>query len=199
MVISRSSSPRSARPSQDETSPFPLEFEVIARKGRVNQDETSPFPLEFMVMLPDGEAAIACDPDALNARDEPLHSRGKRLPRLKFRGIDASPELREYVARVAAGEDLPPFRGPVLASGEFPWNPRKPSREISGNGATTFLKVALGLIVLSAAVAASAVLGDDAELRATGHSISRWFMGADPSFEIPAPVDGPSRAVDERR
>jgi hypothetical protein len=39
---------------------------------------------------------------------------------------------------------------------------------------------------------ASAVLGDDATLRATGQSISRWFTGADPSLEsFPMAPPGP--------
>jgi hypothetical protein len=204
MVISRRSSSRNARASQDETSPFPLEFEVIARKARVNHDETSPFPLEFMVMLPDGEAAVARIPDVHRSRDQSSRdntsreraSLDKALPRLKFRGIDASPELREYVARVACGEDLPPFRGPVLASGEFPWSAPKASDPESGNGARAFLKLALGLMVLSAAVVASAVLGDDAELRAAGQSIGSWFMGGGGSFERPPTVEAAGRAAD---
>src|SRR4029450_2770597 len=44
--------------NQDETAPFPLEFEVVARRPRQNQDVTSPFLLEFQVVLPDGEAAF---------------------------------------------------------------------------------------------------------------------------------------------
>src|SRR5688572_33186980 len=44
--------------SQDETAPFPREFEVVARRSRHDQDETSPLLLEFKVILPGGEAAF---------------------------------------------------------------------------------------------------------------------------------------------
>jgi hypothetical protein len=50
----------------------------------------------------------------------------------------------------------------------------------------------LALIVMSAAVVASAVLGDDAELRATGQSISQWFTGADRKLEA-FPLSDPAR------
>lgn len=44
-------------------------------------------------------------------------------PRLRWRGIEVSDEFQEYAARVARGEDLAPYRGPVLSRpcAEFPW------------------------------------------------------------------------------
>jgi len=101
--------------SQDETAPFPLEFEIVARKSRHNQDETSPFLLEFGVVLPNGTEAFV-----RTAR--PPRQRGVRrasfggLPRLKWHGVDAAIELRRYAALIPAGESLPPYRGPILAS-----------------------------------------------------------------------------------
>jgi hypothetical protein len=43
--------------------------------------------------------------------------------RLAWRGIEVSDEFQEYAARVARGEQLAPFRGPVLSRPcpEFPW------------------------------------------------------------------------------
>jgi hypothetical protein len=135
-------------------------------------------------VLPDGEVMIA------RAAHLP-RGRGRTPPGLKWRGMNASIELREYAARVASGEDLPPFRGPILASGAFPgFAPGasgmesaggEPSRERVGQ-VPAVAKLVLGLILMVAAVVASAVLGDDAELRAAGQSISRWFTGQGSSY-----------------
>lgn len=167
--------------SQDETAPFPLEFEVVARKAQQNQDETSPFLLEFMVILPDGERGFV-----RTAR--PPRSRGasssRGLPRLKWNGVDASRELREYAARIAAGESLPPYRGPILENDELlrvrPTSPRAAHGEprptpAAADDSRAIVKFALALIVMSALVVASAVLGNDAQLRSVGQSISGWF------------------------
>jgi hypothetical protein len=185
--------------SQDETAPFPLEFEVIARKTQQSQDETSPFLLEFMVILPDGESAFvrtARPPRSQGGR----RSSPRGLPLLKWHGVDASTELREYAARIAAGEKLPPYRGPLLANGE---SPRARSAMIRGmtaeaahavssagvssagvssaadvDDSKAFVKLALALMVMTALVVASAALGDDAQLRSFGQSISGWFTGS---------------------
>ncbi len=44
--------------------------------------------------------------------------------RLRWRGIEVSEEFQAYAARVARGEQLAPYRGPVLsrACAEFPWS-----------------------------------------------------------------------------
>jgi hypothetical protein len=186
--------------SQDETAPFPLEFEVVARRSQHAQEETSPFLLEFKVILPDGQAAFvrtARPPRSRRAQRSP-----RALPRLKWHGVDASKELREYAARIASGESLPPYRGPILANGEFPRI--RSSRGVhDGQHATAarpaedaraFIKFALALVVMTALVVASAVLGDDAELRGIGQSISRWFTGRDDSFETLRPAEGPAEA-----
>ena len=174
--------------SQEETAPFPLEFEVVARKAsQQTPEETAPFPLEFMVTSPDGAAAIVRVPR--------VHAGVGSLPPLSWRGIDASPELREYAARIASGEDLPPFRGPILASGAAPAVARRRPQPERSNAGVTFLKLALGLMLLMAALVASAVLGDDAQLRATGDSIHRWFTGASGSFQaFPASTPAPPGA-----
>lgn len=179
--------------SQDETAPFPLEFEVIARKTQQSQDETSPFLLEFMVVLPDGESAFvrtARPPRSPSGR----RSSPRGLPLLKWHGVDASIELREYAARIAAGEKLPPYRGPILANGE---SPRARSAMIRGvtteasaavssaavssaapvDDSKAFVKLALALMVMTALVVASAALGDDAQLRSFGQTVSGWFTG----------------------
>jgi hypothetical protein len=140
---------RRAQVSQEHTSPFPLEFEVVSRRGRVSQDETAPFPLEFVVTPLDGVAEVA--------RVHRVPARA--LPRLKWRGMDASAELREYAARVASGEDLPPYRGPILASGEFPWPASAAPRRAPESQSKILVTLELGLIVLSAALVAFAILG----------------------------------------
>lgn len=194
---------------RDETAPFPLDFEIMAsrkRRGvaarpeRRGQDETAPFPLEFMVVRPDGELALV--------RTSALSSGSTgALPRLKWRGVDASAELREYAARIAAGEDLPPFSGPILANEVFPASapaaPRAPeqARRAGENDADSraFLKLALSLIVMSAALVAATLLGDDAQLRAAGQAISGWFQGPErpmESFPVVEPGASGSGASD---
>jgi hypothetical protein len=173
--------------SQDETAPFPLEFEVVARKTQQSQDETSPFLLEFTVILPDGEPAFV-----RTAR--PPRSRGAQrtsprvLPRLKWHGVDASKELREYAARIASGEKLPPYRGPILANGESPRARPEASLAIPVDDSKAFVKLALTLMVMTALVFASAMLGDDAQLRSVGQTISGWLTGRDDSFQTLPPV-----------
>jgi hypothetical protein len=172
--------------NQSETAPFPLEFEVIARKTQHSQDETSPFLLEFMVILPDGEQAFV-----RTAR--PPRSRGTQrsaprgLPLLKWHGVDASTELREYAARIASGEKLPPYRGPILANGASPRaRPEAPSAA-PVDDSKAFVKLALALMVMTALVVASAALGDDAKLRGIGQSVSSWLTGRDTSFQTLQP------------
>jgi hypothetical protein len=184
--------------SQEETAPFPLEFEVVARKAQQSQDETSPFLLEFMVILPDGESAFV-----RTAR--PPHSQGAErsspqlLPRLKWHGMDASSELREYAGRIASGEKLPPYRGPILANGDSPRARAEAPPAILVDDSKAFVRLALALMVMTAIVFASAVLGDDAELRSAGQAISRWLTGRDESFQtlppvVPAPAPAGSSA-----
>jgi hypothetical protein len=50
--------------------------------------------------------------------------------RLRWKGRAVAPELQEYAARVARGEQLAPYRGPILAQpcAEFPWGERRPTR-----------------------------------------------------------------------
>jgi hypothetical protein len=186
--------------SQEETAPFPFEFEVVARKSRQNQDETSPFLLEFRVVLPNGSEAFV-----RTAR--PPRQRGVRrcsfggLPRLKWHGVDAAIELRRYAARIAAGESLPPYRGPILANGELPQLRAEAPRSAhsaaralaaAADDSKGLRRLALTLLVMSALVVASMVLGDDAQLRGVGRSISGWFGGAGDSAEMLRAPDSPS-------
>jgi hypothetical protein len=99
---------RGPRRSQDETSPFPLEF-MVARPLGQSQDETSPFPLDFVVVARKRRASQdETSPFLLEYQVTPLEGTVSEL--------EASPQLRDYAARVAAGEALPPYRGPILAS-----------------------------------------------------------------------------------
>jgi len=51
--------------------------------------------------------------------------------RLRWKGLDVSDEFRSYAERVARGEDLPPFKGKILAEpdAEFPWDQKTKRRE----------------------------------------------------------------------
>jgi len=136
-----------------------------------------------MVILPDGESAFV-----RTAR--PPRSRGTQsslggLPLLKWNGVNASRELRRYAARIAAGESLPPYRGPILDS-PIPDNGELLRLRGAGQPAAhapapaalddskAFVKFALALILMSALVVASAMLGSDAQLRGVGKSIRDW-------------------------
>lgn len=188
---------------QDETAPFPFEFEVVARRSRQSQDETSPFLLEFGVVLPNGTEGFVRT--ARPPRSTPRRSLGG-LPRLKWHGVDASIELRRYAARIAAGESLPAYRGPILANGQLPQvrasAPQSPRSAPDALSTATdeskgLPRLALTLLVMSALVVASLVLGDDAQLRQLGQSISGWFTGKDNSAETlraiePAPPAAPA-------
>jgi hypothetical protein len=129
------------RASQDETTPFLLEFEVAAssssstaNRGRRSQDETAPFPLMLEALrrrkervrrdeAPSFSLALAGEPEP-EVEPTPRARHGAQvrltLPALTWRGLSASSELREYAARVASGEELPPYSGPILASDEPP-------------------------------------------------------------------------------
>src|SRR5687767_7404186 len=52
--------------------------------------------------------------------------------RLRWKGIEVTDEFQEYAARVARGEELAPYRGPVLSrpSAEFPWSVAPPERQL---------------------------------------------------------------------
>jgi hypothetical protein len=175
--------------SQDETAPFPLEFEVVARKSRQSQDETSPFLLEFRVVLPNGTEGFVRTARPPRRRGAPRPSLGG-LPRLKWNGADASIELRRYAARIAAGESLPPYRGPMLANGELPQvralprqSAQRASHAAAAGDSQGLRRLAFTLLVMSALVVASVLLGNDAQLRQVGQSISGWFTGRDGSAE----------------
>jgi hypothetical protein len=184
--------------NQDETAPFPLEFELVARRTRQNQDETSPFLLEFSVVLPNGTEAF------VRTARPPRQRGGRRaalggLPRLKWHGVDAAIEFRRYAARIAAGESLPPYRGPILANGELPQLRGAARRPVHGaslaavtDDSKGLRRLALTLLVMSALVVASIVLGDDAQLRRFGQSISEWFAGTGGSAEMLRATEAPS-------
>jgi hypothetical protein len=194
------------RYSQNETAPFPLQITALPRRKRVSQDETSPFLLTLDAFEVDASAVDASEVDAsevdakLDRDPAPApragRARDEALPSLTWRGLDASSELRQYAARIASGEDLPPFRGPIIAGQETPAAaPAAAPLAAPETGPqpveTNPLKVALGLIVLMAAIVASATAGDDASLRAAGQSISRWFAGESQPLETlvpPAPA-----------
>jgi len=191
--------------SQDETAPFPLEFEVVARKSRQSQEETSPFLLEFRVVLPNGTEGFVRTARPPRQRGATCTSLGG-LPRLKWHGVDAAVELRRYAARIAAGESLPPYRGPFLANGELPQvralATHSTHRASDAPGAAAddsqgLLRLAVTLLVMSALVLASVVLGDEAQLRQVGQSINRWFSGEDDSAEMLRAIESyPSPSAD---
>jgi hypothetical protein len=189
--------------SQDETAPFPLEFEVVARRSRQSQDETSPFLLEFRVVLPNGTEGFVRTARPPRQRGAPRTSLGG-LPRLKWHGVDAAIELRRYAARIAAGESLPPYRGPILANGELPQvrathftHSASDARAAAADDSLGLLRLAVTLLVMSALVLASVLLGDDAQLRHVGQSIRGWFSGEDDSAELLRSIESrPSPSAD---
>lgn len=173
--------------SQDETAPFPPEFELVARRARHDHDETSPILLDFMAILPGGEAAFVRTARPPRSRGS-QRSPGRGLPRLTWHGVEASRALREYAARVAAGESLPPYRGPILETSD---GPRVVAQSAAQNaahatppglataGSRRVVRRSLALLLLAALLVASALLGDDAALRNLGQSISDGFSGDD--------------------
>jgi hypothetical protein len=173
--------------NQDETAPFPTELEVVARKAQQSQEESSPFLLEFTVMLSDGEPAFVRTARPSRSRSA-QRSSPRRLPRLKWNGADASRELREYAARIASGEKLPPYRGPILANGEAPRTRTDARRVTPADDSNGFVKLKLALLVMSALVIAAAVLGDDARLSTVGESIRGWLTGRGESFQALQPM-----------
>ena len=190
---------RSRRQSQDETSPFPLVLGLFARRRARQQNETSPF---LLVPLASGaseerEESEESEPE-LEAVPAARSARPAAPPRLQWRGMDASPELLQYAARVASGERLPPYSGPLLAGGAAPAaaleaaldatfaEQRKPpvgDNPTQGGG----IKLLLGLVLMLGALVAAATAGDDAELRAAGQAVSRFLMGESASFEAAVP------------
>ena len=183
--------------SQEETAPFPLELDVVARRAGHNQDETSPFLLEFSVVLPGGDAAFVRTARPPRSRDARRSSR-RGLPRLKWNGVEASRALREYAARIAAGESLPPYRGPILETGDFPSVAAQSATEgarhaLAPTDSVAFVKLGLALIVMAALLVASTLLGDDTALRNVGQSISDWFGGGTDSVQMPRSLDPASQ------
>ncbi len=47
----------------------------------------------------------------------------RATPRLMWRGVEVSPELQEYAARVQRGEAVGPYRGPILSEPKAPHRP----------------------------------------------------------------------------
>jgi hypothetical protein len=68
---------------------------------------------------------------ALVVADDSRGREGRVPTRLRWKGLDVSDEFRNYAERVARGEDLPPFEGPVLAEPNpaFPFGPKPLERE----------------------------------------------------------------------
>ena len=241
VVVPKPNEGSRGRRIQDETAPFPLMLQALRRrKKRARQDETSPFLLAVAgATASDIEAAsdIGTAPDIEAASDiaaAPSERGGRHgapsgtlsapalplltLPSLTLRGLNASSELREYAARIASGEDLPPYSGPILASeppsssvaggassvGGAERAPRSARSAPAGSESTASLrpvsptspaKVVLGLMLMLAALVASATAGDDATLRAAGQSVSGWLSdGTPPSYE-PAGAVSPAGAV----
>lgn len=139
-------------PPQHETYPGP-------GPGKVDRGTSGIHPVEQMVdagierIAREGRSSHDMTPHALDAtphaNPELTPQRGivrrtathalarpidiKRPGRLRWKGLDVSPEFKEYADRVARGEDLPPFEGRILAepNSKFPWAPeavRKESR-----------------------------------------------------------------------
>jgi hypothetical protein len=79
--------------------------------------------------------------------------------RLRWRGIEVSDEFQQYAARVARGEDLEPYRGPVLSrpSAEFPWSVAPPERQLLPPERLSLAPVRPSFAPVSMAIGASPV------------------------------------------
>lgn len=123
--------------------------------------------------------------------------------RLRWRGIEVSDEFQRYAERVARGEDLPPWRGPILAEpcAEFPWGSAPVPRTGTERLPTTpvgapWLRAAGALAVTSLLVVAGAL----AIVRARPDArLSSQISAAStpPAPSLSAGVAGPNRAEDE--
>jgi hypothetical protein len=123
-----------------------LAHERDAQEGEAGKQRTREHAASY-----DEHALVV--PNDSNARERRLSTR------LRWKGLDVSDEFRNYAERVARGEDLPPFEGPVLAEPNpaFPFGPAPVEREsaperTAGSGRTsrialwTSAAVVLGLI-----------------------------------------------------
>jgi hypothetical protein len=184
------------RATPDETAPFPLQFVVVDSTGARSQDETAPFPLRIAAYPRRVSSSLALSTLASSRRAAP----GVASPAPAQRSFEASSELLRYAERIAAGEKLPPFQGPILASepaaavqrdvpaSVYTSGPGVEAGTVAGRApAVSPLKGGLGVLLLVSALVASATAGDDAALRAAGLAISRWLNGGVSSHESLVP------------
>jgi hypothetical protein len=130
-----------------------------------------------------------------------------RPRQLSWNGVRVSEELQRYASCIARGEQLGPYRGPVLARSDamFPWNlkatPALPAPRRVEAPWSAWQRVVLGLLFIGVLAGGGASLFSDA---AAGSSDETWSMArleaavvarAESSAVEPAPVVTPEPPV----
>ncbi len=104
----------------------------IAREREAARDEIEREGSEYALSLAatEGASTSLAAAAAAAAASASTGSARRANARLRWKGLDVSDEFRSYAERVARGEDLPPFKGKILAEpgAEFPWDPKAQRR-----------------------------------------------------------------------
>ena len=103
----------------------------IAREQQAARDEgRRDGSVQHALALASTESASTSLAAAAAAASASTGSARRANARLRWKGLDVSDEFRSYADRVARGEDLPPFKGKILAEpgAEFPWDPKAQRR-----------------------------------------------------------------------
>lgn len=136
----------------------------------------------------------------------------RKPTRLRWKGLDVSDEFRNYAERVARGEDLPPFEGPVLAQPNpaFPFGPapveQESTQELPASPAGRASRVALwtsaALVLallgwsLARTVDTEASAGLNGMPSASQAPVTATPAGADPRDGVDAPASTEAQAVE---
>ena len=110
--------------------------------------------------------------------------------KLRWKGLEVSDEFRSYAERVARGEDLPPYKGRILAEPDaaFPWEPaaRKHAKRQARRLQTVLWGVGAALVGL-ASWSLVVQLGGEAEAwqRAGESALGTTVLSNQPAFNLP--------------
>ena len=91
----------------------PVEQMVDAAIDRIAREREAAHPGHALALAPKESAPSA------------LATTRRGQGKLRWKGLEVSDEFRSYAERVARGEDLPPYKGRILAEPDaaFPWEP----------------------------------------------------------------------------
>src|SRR5262245_50536707 len=106
----------------------PVEQMVDAAIDRIAREQEAAAREEGVAGSSPNHALVLSSEDAASTALAAVS--GRRGGRLRWKGLDVSEEFRSYADRVARGEDLPPFKGKILAEPDpaFPWDPKAQRR-----------------------------------------------------------------------